>query len=211
MSLTVRSSIPTTHAALTAVLSGGAGASITITTAGAGYQQNSGFRLATGAPTNVGPMQWDTPPQGGRATSLLTIPTFDEAVRLTAQGDATVGFSPFTWDDTNKFWCARHNRQGGRTPLNFTTDISTFTGGRASVLTGGSMVLSQGGFWFGNSLANSRNITTGTAIPTTGEAARGDLIFNISASASGKVGWVCTTSGTNGSTSVWKAFGVIDA
>lgn len=210
MTLTVRSSIPVTHAALTAVLSGGAGASITISAGGSGYQQNSGFRLSPAGQTNVGPMQWDTPPQGGRATSMLTVPTFDEALRLTAQGDATNGLSPFTWDDTNKFWCVRHNRQAGRTPLNFTTDLSTFTGGRASALTGGSMVLSQGGFWFGNSLANSRNITTGTAIPSTGEAAQGDIIFNISAAAGGKAGWVCTTGGVNGSTSVWKAFGAID-
>lgn len=48
----------------------------------------------------------------------------------------------------------------------------------------------------------------GTAAPTTGVWKRGDIVFNTSAAASGKAGWICTTSGTPGT---WKAFASIDA
>lgn len=45
------------------------------------------------------------------------------------------------------------------------------------------------------------------AAPTTGTWNRGDILYNTAPSASGKVGWVCTTGGTPGT---WKAFGDID-
>lgn len=55
---------------------------------------------------------------------------------------------------------------------------------------------------------NARRQTVGTAIPTTGAWARGDIIWNINASPGGNAGWICTTAGTPGT---WKAFGAIDA
>lgn len=55
---------------------------------------------------------------------------------------------------------------------------------------------------------DTRRQTTGTAAPTTGAWAQGDIVWNIGASASGKVGWVCVTAGTPGT---WKTFGAIDA
>ncbi len=39
---------------------------------------------------------------------------------------------------------------------------------------------------------------------------QGDIVFNTGAAHSGKVGWVCTTSGLNGSTSAWYTWGAID-
>jgi hypothetical protein len=53
-----------------------------------------------------------------------------------------------------------------------------------------------------------RDITCAPAAPTTGGWSRGDVVFNNIAAASGKVGWVCTVSGSPGT---WKAFGAIDA
>lgn len=50
--------------------------------------------------------------------------------------------------------------------------------------------------------------TWGTAAPTTGTAARGDIVWNRSPVASGSVGWICTTAGTPGT---WKTFGTIAA
>lgn len=47
-----------------------------------------------------------------------------------------------------------------------------------------------------------------SAAPTTGTWAVGDVAWNTAPTASGKIGWVCTTAGTPG---VWKAWGVIDA
>ena len=45
-------------------------------------------------------------------------------------------------------------------------------------------------------------------IPTTGSWGVGDIVYNSSPAAAGKLGWVCVTSGTPGT---WKAFGAIDA
>ena len=55
---------------------------------------------------------------------------------------------------------------------------------------------------------DARDITYAAAAPTSGTWARGDVVLNNAPSASGKVGWVCTTGGSPGT---WKAFGVIDS
>jgi formylmethanofuran dehydrogenase subunit D len=39
----------------------------------------------------------------------------------------------------------------------------------------------------------------------------GDIVYNSSVAASGKIGWVCTTAGTVGSGAVFKPFGAVDA
>lgn len=54
---------------------------------------------------------------------------------------------------------------------------------------------------------NSRtNICWGTAAPTAGTWKRGDIVWDISPSAGGTIGYVCTTAGTPGT---WKTFGTI--
>lgn len=50
--------------------------------------------------------------------------------------------------------------------------------------------------------------TMGTAAPTTGAHARGDLVWNSAPSAAGYTGWICVTAGTPGT---WKGFGVIES
>lgn len=62
-------------------------------------------------------------------------------------------------------------------------------------------------FGFGISIQNSQQFS-GTAAPTAGAHTRGQIVWNETPSASGKIGWVCTAAGTPGT---WKAFGVIDA
>jgi hypothetical protein len=57
-------------------------------------------------------------------------------------------------------------------------------------------------------VGSARIVTYGSAAPTTGPHAAGEIVFNLAPTAGGKVGWVCTTAGTPGT---WKAFGVIDA
>jgi parallel beta-helix repeat protein len=56
---------------------------------------------------------------------------------------------------------------------------------------------------------DQRSIFFGVDAPTAGDGTfrKGDIIFNVGASASGKVGWVCVTAGNAGT---WKAFGAID-
>lgn len=46
----------------------------------------------------------------------------------------------------------------------------------------------------------------GSAAPTSGTCARGDIIYDNTPSAGGYIGWVCVTAGTPGT---WKAFGAI--
>ena len=66
--------------------------------------------------------------------------------------------------------------------------------------------------WIGGTGVNeARHITARSSLPTSGTWARGDIIFNTSASPSGKAGWVCTTTGEAGSTAVFKPFAAIDA
>lgn len=59
--------------------------------------------------------------------------------------------------------------------------------------------------------STGRRIEIAAAAPSSGEWARGDVIFNSAPSAAGKIGWSCTTGGTAGSTAVFKPFGAIDA
>jgi hypothetical protein len=55
-------------------------------------------------------------------------------------------------------------------------------------------------------------LVRGGSIPTAGTWAVGDVVYNSSAAASGKIGWVCITAGTFGGTApVFKPFGAIDA
>ena len=84
-----------------------------------------------------------------------------------------------------------------------TTDKSTITGGRASALADNSLLF-PGGFWIGDG-ASARNFSVNTGIPGSGQYAQGDVIFMYNASASSPAGWVCTTTGTAGSTAVFKA------
>lgn len=51
-----------------------------------------------------------------------------------------------------------------------------------------------------------RRIYQDTAAPTVGEAAVGDVVYNIAPVSGGYIGWVCTVAGTPGT---WKTFGVI--
>lgn len=98
------------------------------------------------------------------------------------------------WDYANLDSAVTHQITGIDTTLKF---------GR-SVIQPGMLNLVGPFVGFGD---NARQQTTGTAAPTTGEHGRGDVVWNISAAAGGKVGWVCTAAGTPGT---WKAFGVID-
>lgn len=48
----------------------------------------------------------------------------------------------------------------------------------------------------------------GTAIPTTGTAKKGDMVWNTAPAAAGTLAWVCTAAGTPGT---WKAVSGIAA
>lgn len=73
--------------------------------------------------------------------------------------------------------------------------------------------------WFNNiqiALNTYASITFGDSVPTSGTYAKGNIIFNSAPTPGGKIGWVCTTSGTASSTpgpgiAVFKEWGPIDA
>ena len=48
----------------------------------------------------------------------------------------------------------------------------------------------------------------GSAAPTTGTWRVGDKVWDVTPSAGGTMGWVCTTAGTPGT---WKTFGAVTA
>jgi hypothetical protein len=125
----------------------------------------------------------------------------DEFVALVATGDHNTGLSPFTWSASSGDWVTRHARLDARTPVRYTTDLSTFTGGRSSAVGPGHIRFQRGCF------IGDRFVDSGTAAPTTGEWARGDKRLNSAPSAGGFVGWVCTTGGTPGT---WKGYGAIE-
>jgi parallel beta-helix repeat protein len=58
-----------------------------------------------------------------------------------------------------------------------------------------------------NFLSTSTSIRYGTSAPSTGTWTRGTIIFATQPSAGGKIGWVCTASGTPGT---WNLWGAID-
>ncbi|ENX21092.1 hypothetical protein [Acinetobacter sp. CIP 102136] len=60
----------------------------------------------------------------------------------------------------------------------------------------------------GLSMGNTHSQTVGTAAPTTGAWDRGNIVWNESPTAGGKIGWVCVAGGSPG---VWRPFGAIDA
>lgn len=87
--------------------------------------------------------------------------------------------------------------------LHFGSSLTTRTYGRSAAV---GEHLNIPGMFLG--LNNSgRYITYGSAAPTTGTWARGDVVYNNAPTAGGKVAWVCTTAGTPGT---WKAWGTID-
>ena len=58
----------------------------------------------------------------------------------------------------------------------------------------------------GSNPNTGRQVTYGSAAPTTGAHAQGEIVFNTGATAGGFAGWICTTGGTPGT---WKTFGAI--
>jgi hypothetical protein len=145
-------------------------------------------------------------------TGAVTItPTFeaaaDEVMRVDVTGDGANGFSNLTWDSTNGDWCVRHRRIGTRTPIRFTTDLNTLTGGRGAAIGGGQVFMSQG-LWIGSTTSLSRLFDTGTAAPAANEQAQGEVRFKTNSGAGGFAGWYCTAGGTPGT---FQPFGMLNS
>ena len=115
---------------------------------------------------------------------------------------------------------------GGRNTINGGLDNSIITNNRIDSVEKviNSDTGSQGGIFINNILDNYTNLldsgdyagfsysiqkqSQGASAPTDGDWSVGDKVYNSSPSASGTVGWVCTSGGTPGT---WKTFGAISA
>ena len=87
--------------------------------------------------------------------------------------------------------------------MNFNSSTTTATYGRSAAV-GESLNIVNLFLGLNNA---ARFMSFSSAAPTSGEWARGDIVFNNAPSAGGKIGWVCTAGGTPGT---WKPWGAID-
>ena len=141
----------------------------------------------------------DSNPLGTTAflTSLSALA--DEAITVKTTGDHVNGLALLSWDSTSGDWITRHARLLGRTSVRYTTDLSTFQGGRPSPVGAGNVVFPKGAF------ISDRMLSYGNNPPTAGEAGRGDMVFNKQAASGQPSYWQCTTAGVNGAGAVWTA------
>ncbi len=146
-----------------------------------------------------------TPP---RELTLRFNNAANKLINFKVEGDVSTGLNLLAWDETEKqFMIGEHANSGSRRPIRITSDLTTRVYGRASAFSAGNVAFHQG-IILGSSAGGARHMTNDTAAPTSGEHGQGEIVWNRSATAGGKIGFVCVSGGTPGN---WKAFGVIDA
>ena len=120
---------------------------------------------------------------------------------LIAEGDDAKGLNIGRWNDTRKWWAIAHNDDDWRQPVVFTSTMTDRKWGRSST---GDVGPGQVGFlrglWLGGGLsgADARHMQVGDAAPTSGNWARGDIVWNSDPASGGVAGWVCVSGGTPG-------------
>lgn len=112
------------------------------------------------------------------------------------------------WEPSNKSdFHLRYANLVGSTAYTVTGENTTIDFGTASPKP---YQFHQSNIAFGTSDGGRRMFYL-SILPTSGEFAKGDIIWTRSANAGGKAGWYCTTGGTAGSTAVFKQMAAIDA
>jgi len=141
-----------------------------------------------------------------RTSNVILHDNKDDGITLRVLGSAGTLQFPM-WNEGVKCWETASNQSATRAGLRIVSDLSTTeTGNRSAPLTPGSIEFPLG-YWIGAG-TTARQQTNGTAAPTAGEWARGDIVWNRNPSAGGFMGWTCITAGTPGT---WKTFGAISA
>ena len=123
----------------------------------------------------------------------------NEALAVVADGDHPSGLSMAAWQSSSGDWVTQHAKLDARVAARYTTDLSTFNGGRPASVGGGHIRFPRGAFM------GQRMVDSGTAPPSTGEAGRGDMRINENAASGQPSYWQCTTAGVNGAGAVWTA------
>lgn len=90
----------------------------------------------------------------------------------------------------------------------FTANGANYLFYRDNILVGTSTAPAWNQGLMRGNVSSGNVIASGTAAPTSGTWARGDVFYNTSPTAGGTIGWVCTVAGTPGT---WKTFGAITA
>jgi hypothetical protein len=140
---------------------------------------------------------------GTFSTDLSADGTPDILRHLRSADSATA--MTWKWDHTNNNQILAY---GSNKPLWFITGQTTaYTFGRDAGVPN-MFGLPDFALMDSTNYSNSRIIAMRDAVPSSGYHAKGEIVFYCNASAGGKIGWVCTASGTPGT---WKQWGVIDA
>ncbi len=112
------------------------------------------------------------------------------------------GFDTILWD--NNFWVA-----GGRSGFRMDTGAAKLESKNSRR---GSSAIGLAKQRFESlDYYKVQTITSNNSVPTSGNYERGDVVMNSEPSASGAFGWMCTTTGTAGSTAVFKVITNIGA
>lgn len=186
---------PTQIVSPTQVIGGLQGAAIT----------GSGLAIE-GNKVEVGNLLFGPHSSDSRAGMELDIRRFgDGMIYANVSGDHTSGTQLMAWYENNKTWAVgKHGNLNSRIPFEITTDLTTLNFGRSAAPGGGYVILRRGVFL--GTGGNARNLTYGSAAPTSGAYGRGDIVLNNAPSANGSLGWVCVTAGSPGT---WEALAVV--
>lgn len=147
-----------------------------------------------------------------------------DAVRLSdnrtitaSLGGDTNSLTVFEWGDSlnNQAYRFSAMETGGYQYTRNGASIGIALRGHAETQLSDTWQLSKLGLGQGGTLRAFGRVTWSTAggvvLPTSGTYVKGDIGLAPNPDAGGKIGWVCTTGGTAGSTAVFKSFGAIDA
>ena len=141
--------------------------------------------------------------RGTRSTHTTDIASEND--NILSSRHTTTGISyplRFMWDTSGVGAFIRYASSSTRL-INFNSSTTTATYGRSTAV-GESTNIPNLFLGLNNA---ARFMSFSSAAPTSGEWARGDIVFNNAPSAGGKIGWVCTAGGTPGT---WKPWGAID-
>ncbi len=109
---------------------------------------------------------------------------------------------PWALTYSNGNWAFQNGGLSARVAAYITSVATTLTFGTSAAI----------GYIFGvpvlglGSGLNARRMTNSTTAPSTGNWARGDIVWNINAAAGGSAGWICVAAGSPGT---WKTFAPI--
>ena len=121
----------------------------------------------------------------------------DSGIGLSYADTSTPNIYSWTFGKQTGRWGYKWANLGTFGFFQFFDRSATITNGYPRSLAASNGAVGISSYYFG-SAAQMLNRSLGSAIPTTGSHLNGDIVYDETPSASGYIGWVCTTSGTFG-------------